>query len=202
MTRTRLRICLVASALLACAGTALAVEAPRAATTPGVDAGAPKVAALQPVTSAKPADTIDGRPVVAMPEALPAGTILVLNSERRLYLSLGDGRAIVYPVAIGKPGRAFHGTVRITRKVANPGWTPTPNIRAENPGLPAYVPPGPKNPLGPRALYLSKGYYRIHGTNKPSSIGRAASNGCIRMFNKDILDLYARVSAGAAVIVR
>jgi lipoprotein-anchoring transpeptidase ErfK/SrfK len=181
---------------------ASASEAPKHEPAPAALATGIKTAALKPDISVLDKGTIAGRPVVAMPEDLPAGSILVVNAERKLYLSLGDGRAIVYPVAIGKPGRQFVGRVRITQKVANPGWTPTPNIRAENPGLPAYVPPGPNNPLGPRALYLSKGFYRIHGTNKPSSIGRAASNGCIRMYNRDVLDLFARVQAGATVLVR
>jgi lipoprotein-anchoring transpeptidase ErfK/SrfK len=146
-------------------------------------------------------DNID-REIVAMPGDHPRGTIVVLNKQRVLFLSLGEGRAIRYPVAIGKPGRAFSGRTSIIQKVKNPVWTPTPSIRKEHPGLPAFVRPGPKNPLGPRALYLGLGLYRIHGTNKPSSIGKAASHGCIRMHNADVVDLFERVSVGAAVIVR
>ncbi len=110
----------------------------------------------------------------------------MINKERRLYFSLGGGKAITYPVAIGKPGRTFAGTTQVTRMVKNPGWTPTPNIRREHPDLPAFVPPGPKNPLGPRAMHLGDGYYRIHGTNKPHPSGRrrpmAASACSIRMW--------------------
>jgi lipoprotein-anchoring transpeptidase ErfK/SrfK len=154
-----------------------------------------------PEAAAIGADMLAGRKIVAMPAAFPAGDILVVNRERRLYLSLGEGRALVYPVAIGKPGRTFSGVVRVTRMARNPGWTPTPNIRREHPDLPAYVPPGPNNPLGPRALYLGEGYYRIHGTNKPRSIGKAASNGCIRMHNRDVVHLFDLVKPGARVVI-
>ncbi len=157
---------------------------------------------LSPDTLSPMPETHAGRPVVIMPEALAKGTILVINKERRLYFSLGGGKAITYPVAIGKPGRTFAGTTQVTRMVKNPGWTPTPNIRREHPDLPAFVPPGPKNPLGPRAMHLGDGYYRIHGTNKPQSIGQAASNGCIRMLNKDVVHLFALVQPGAKVIIR
>ncbi len=170
---------------------------------------ATRIAMLEPV-SLLPQDAIvseaqrmhAGRPIVAMPANLPAGAIMVVNKERRLYLSLGGGDAISYPVAIGKPGRAFSGDTHISRKVTNPTWTPTPNIRREKPDLPAVVAAGPNNPLGPRAMYLGASYYRIHGTNKPESIGKAASHGCIRMLNKDVVHLFALVDVGARVVIR
>lgn len=141
------------------------------------------------------------RETVEMPGNHETGTILVVNSERKLYLAVGDGRAIAYPIAIGKPGMSWTGSTTVTAKVKDPTWVPTPNTRRMKPGLPASVAAGPKNPLGPRALYLSKGYYRIHGTNMPSSIGSAASLGCFRMHNADVVDLFARVETGAKVIV-
>lgn len=165
-----------------------------------------QVASIQPtafpttVPLARPSEN-PGRPTVAMPGSHEAGAILVVNSERKLYLSLGEGRAIVYPIAIGKPGLSWTGETQVTGKAKNPTWTPTANTRRIYPNLPAYVAAGPKNPLGPRALYLAKGYYRIHGTNKPSSIGTAASLGCFRMHNADVVDLFARVEAGARVTV-
>ena len=129
------------------------------------------------------------------------GTIIVVNSERKLYYVLGEGRAIVYPVAVGKPGDLWTGESVVTRKVTHPGWSPTPTMRRRNPRLPQYVPPGPKNPLGVRAMYLGWSYYLIHGTNSPWSIGRAASSGCIRMHNEHVIDLYERVHLGAPVLV-
>lgn len=130
------------------------------------------------------------------------GTIIIVNSERRLYYVLGDGRAIVYPVAVGKPGDVWTGESVVTRKTKNPGWSPTPSMRRRNPRLPRYVPPGPRNPLGVRAMYLGWSFYIIHGTNAPHSIGRAASSGCIRMLNEHVIDLYDRVRVGTKVVVR
>ena len=129
------------------------------------------------------------------------GTIIVVNSERKLYYVLGEGRAVVYPVAVGKPGDLWTGESVVTRKVTHPGWSPTPAMRRRNPSLPRYVAPGPKNPLGVRAMYLGWSYYLIHGTNSPWSIGRAASSGCIRMHNEHVVDLYQRVHLGAPVLV-
>jgi lipoprotein-anchoring transpeptidase ErfK/SrfK len=129
------------------------------------------------------------------------GTIIIVNSERKLYYVLGEGRAIRYPVAVGKPGDLWIGESVVTRKVTHPGWSPTPAMRRRNPRLPQYVPPGPRNPLGVRAMYLGWTYYLIHGTNSPWSIGRAASSGCIRMHNEHVVDLYERVHLGAPVMV-
>jgi hypothetical protein len=73
---------------------------------------------------------------------------------------------------------------------------------AENPRLPPWVPGGhPMNPLGVRALYLGASSYRIHGTDAPWTIGTEASKGCIRMYNRDVLDLYPRAQIGAKVTV-
>ena len=84
----------------------------------------------------------------------------------------------------------------------NPGWTPTAEMRRENPDLPAHVPGGhPHNPLGVRAMYLGKSLHRIHGTDAPWSVGQAVSHGCIRMYNQDVADLYQRVPIGARVVV-
>ena len=97
------------------------------------------------------------------------------------------------------------GTFTIRRKVEWPSWTPTANMLKKNPRL-RPMRGGPNNPLGARALYLYSGgaptMYRIHGTNAPSSIGRNASAGCIRMFNKDVIELFNRVPKGTKVIIR
>lgn len=129
------------------------------------------------------------------------GTIIVKNSERKLVLVTGPGAGLEWPVAIGRPGAQFHGETQVVAKIKDPGWVPTPHMQAHEHGLPAYVPPGPKNPLGTRALYLAGTYVHIHGTNKPSSIGQAVSHGCIRMQNADVEELFEKVTVGAKVVV-
>jgi lipoprotein-anchoring transpeptidase ErfK/SrfK len=130
------------------------------------------------------------------------GTIIIRTAERRLYYVLGDGQAIRYPVAVGEARFQWAGELWVSSKQHNPTWRPTARMRRENPGLPQAVGPGPRNPLGPRAIYLGWGEYRIHGTNAPHTIGAAASSGCFRMHNADAIDLFDRVHIGAPVIVQ
>ncbi len=131
-----------------------------------------------------------------------AGTIVVKTSERRLYLVLGDGKALRYPVGVGKAGKKWAGQTYIDGKHRNPAWAPPREVKRDNPNLPDVIPGGsPRNPMGVAALTLSGGEYAIHGTNVPSSIGGFVSYGCIRMFNQDVADLYNRVSVGTPVIV-
>jgi len=133
---------------------------------------------------------------------VPSGTIVVSTNERRLYLVLGDGRALSYPVGVGRAGRQWAGKAMIDSKRIRPAWGPPPDIKREHPGMPDIIPGGsPKNPMGAAALTLSGGEYAIHGTNNPGSIGGYVSYGCIRMYNQDITDLYARVGVGTPVIV-
>ncbi|MDO5642886.1 MAG: L,D-transpeptidase [Paracoccus sp. (in: a-proteobacteria)] len=139
-----------------------------------------------------------------------AGTIVVDPYARLLYYIQAGGMAERYGVAVGAAGKNFSGTGTIARKAAWPSWTPTDNMVRTQPEL--YGPlrggmkGGPDNPLGSRALYLYQGsrdtYYRIHGTLDPSSIGKATSAGCIRMFNQDIIDMFNRVPNGTTVHVR
>ena len=129
------------------------------------------------------------------------GSIVIKTDERRLYYTLGEGRAIVYQIGVGRPGFSWKGTTHVSRKAEWPGWTPPPAMRAREPWLPAYMPGGPENPLGARALYLGSSIYRIHGTNQKDTIGQAVSSGCFRMMNEDVIDLYNRVKVGAAVYV-
>jgi lipoprotein-anchoring transpeptidase ErfK/SrfK len=130
------------------------------------------------------------------------GTIVIRTSEKRLYYVLGDGQAVRYPVAVGEPRFQWSGELWVSSKQANPTWRPTARMRRENPSLPLSVGPGPHNPLGPRAIYLGWGEYRIHGTNAPQTIGSEASSGCFRMHNADAIDLFDRVHLGAPVIVQ
>lgn len=139
----------------------------------------------------------------------PVGTVIVDPYKRYLYLVQPNNRAMRYAVGVGKAGLQFAGTADIARKASWPRWTPTQNMIKRNPEHYAQyaggLEGGVNNPLGARALYLHRNgqdtLYRIHGTNQPWSVGKAASSGCIRLFNQDILDLHKRVPAGSKVVV-
>jgi lipoprotein-anchoring transpeptidase ErfK/SrfK len=140
--------------------------------------------------------------VVAFNANASPGTIVVRTSERRLYLVLGQGRAMAYPVGVGRAGMQWSGRAIIESKRVRPAWAPPDDIKRENPRLPSVIAGGaPNNPMGVAALVLDGGKYAIHGTNNPRSIGGFVSHGCIRMYNQDITDLYDRVSVGTPVIV-
>ena len=136
------------------------------------------------------------------PTGYAPGTVVISQSQRRLYLVTEDGSPISYPVAVGKSGKQWRGTVSIDGKYRNPAWAPPAEVKRAEPWLPDYIPGGSsRNPMGLRALTLTGGEYAIHGTNRPTTIGTAASFGCIRMFNRDIVDLYERVDVGTPVVV-
>ncbi|MDP3317266.1 MAG: L,D-transpeptidase [Devosia sp.] len=139
--------------------------------------------------------------LVAYETKLMPGTIVVETSERRLYLVLEDGKARKYGIGVGRDGFRWAGQHKITRMAEWPGWTPPAAMRKRVPDLPAYMPGGPDNPLGARALYIGSTLYRIHGTSEPWTIGQAVSSGCIRLTNEDVTDLYERVKVGALVVV-
>ncbi|PIK72329.1 hypothetical protein CS379_14570 [Methylobacterium frigidaeris] len=181
-------------------------------TTPGLAPDAPARLAALP---AEPLP-VPSAPRLAPPVALPAlrrgkvvgypgsqapGTIVVDTAARLLYLVRGDGTAVRYRVAVGRPGTTWKGVQTVTAKQEWPQWTPTPEMRRSRPGLPRTVAGGPRNPLGARALYLGSTLYRIHGTTDPGSIGRAASAGCFRMLNEDVIELYGFVPVGTKVEV-
>lgn len=145
------------------------------------------------------------RRLVADPTGAAAGTITIDTDGRRLFLSLGEGRAIAYDVGVGREGFEWKGRVNVGRKAEWPSWTPPAAMLKRRPDLPTFMPGGEDNPLGARALYLYSGgkdtIYRIHGTNEADTIGSAVSSGCIRMLNEDVVDLYARVRLGTPVVV-
>jgi lipoprotein-anchoring transpeptidase ErfK/SrfK len=142
------------------------------------------------------------REVVSFRGDAQAGSIIVRMSERRLYYVLGDGRAVRYPVGVGRSGKQWAGTRYIDGKHLRPDWSPPADVKRDNPRLPNVIAGGsPRNPMGEAALTLSGGTYAIHGTNAPGSIGGFVSYGCIRMFNRDVLDLYQRASVGTSVTV-
>jgi lipoprotein-anchoring transpeptidase ErfK/SrfK len=130
------------------------------------------------------------------------GTIIVHTAERHLYLIQGNGRALRYGIGVGRDGFQWQGLVNITRKAEWPDWTPPPEMIARQPYLPRFMAGGPGNPLGARAMYLGTTVYRIHGTNRPDTIGTAVSSGCFRLVNSDVADLYERVPVGTKVIIR
>lgn len=164
----------------------------------------PKPVAAQATSSVKSAAGALGRNI-DNDMGLGTGRIIVDIAARRLYYGISPQTVRVYPVAVGKSGAQWRGSVVVGRKAVAPAWRPTANQRRKK-KLPAYVPPGRSNPLGSHAIYLFKGgkdtLLRIHGTNEPSSIGKAVSAGCIRMRNADVADLYGRVSNGAIVTAR
>ena len=130
------------------------------------------------------------------------GTIIVDTSERRLYLIQSGGKALKYGIGVGRPGFTWGGTHTVTNKAEWPDWTPPPQMRKRQPGLPAHMEGGPDNPLGARAMYLGSTFYRIHGTSEPWTIGQAVSSGCFRLTNDDVTDLYERVKVGTKVVVK
>ncbi len=142
------------------------------------------------------------RTTVSYPTNERPGTIIVNTRERRLYLVQGNGTAIRYGIGVGRDGFTWGGVKTVTAKKEWPGWTPPAQMLKRRPDLPRYMPGGPDNPLGARAMYLGSTLYRIHGSNEPETIGQAVSSGCFRMTNPDVIDLYGRVSVGAKVIVQ
>src|SRR3954451_973696 len=158
--------------------------------------------ALAATLLASAAGAASAREMVAFDAAVQPGTILIRTSERRLYLVLGNGTAVRYPVAVGRPGKQWFGQRAIDGKYVHPAWSPPAEVKRDNPRLPNVIAGGsPHKPMGVAALPLSAGEYAIHGTNRPDSIGTYASYGCIRMYNQDISDLFGRVSVGTSVIV-
>ncbi|MFY0692776.1 MAG: L,D-transpeptidase [Paracoccaceae bacterium] len=133
------------------------------------------------------------------------GTIIISNAERTLHRVLGGGKAELYQISVGRDGFLWTGTTYVGRKAEWPAWRPPASMRARDPSLPEYVPPGPYNPLGARALYLFSGkrdtLYRIHGTNQLETIGGFETSGCFRMTNADVMALFKAVPNGTKVIV-
>ncbi|MGI9483999.1 MAG: L,D-transpeptidase [Hyphomicrobiales bacterium] len=146
------------------------------------------------------------RNVVSVSERYNPGTIVVRTSTRKLYYVLSPGRALEYGVGVGRQGFQWGGVSYVSRKQEWPDWRPPKEMiereRVQNNReIPEFMPGGPENPLGARALYLGNTLYRIHGTNEAQTIGGAVSSGCIRMRNKDVIDLYERVAVGSKVYV-
>lgn len=131
------------------------------------------------------------------------GAILVDISSRALHYWSEDGQTYkLYPSSVPlSEDLTRRGRTRVTQKVEGPSWRPTPSMLKRNPDWPAFVPPGPDNPLGTHALYLSWTYYRIHGTHDTRKIGRRSSNGCIGLYNEHIAELFQMAKVGTQVLL-
>jgi len=147
---------------------------------------------------------------VAVKPDLPVGSIIVVSDKFFLYHIIAPGKAMRYGVAVGRSELQFRGQATVARKVEWPSWKPTPEMVKRSPSHYAKyaetgMPGGPGNPLGARAMYLFQNGHdtgiRIHGTIEPSSIGHAVSNGCLRMENEHVIELYKAVEIGTAVTV-
>lgn len=140
--------------------------------------------------------------MVAFATIAAPGTVVVETRERRLYLILPGGRALRYIVGVGRQGKQWSGTSSIAAKYVLPNWAPPAEIKRDKPSLPDLIAGGSSaNPMGAAAMTLAGTTYAIHGTNAPGSIGGFVSYGCIRMYNDDISDLFARVHVGTPVMV-
>ncbi|MFD1341523.1 L,D-transpeptidase [Litorisediminicola beolgyonensis] len=168
--------------------------------------------AMPAVANAFTLDPVFRPQTVSIRSDLEPGQLLVLPRAHFLYFVEAPGQARRYGVGTGKAGLEFTGSAVIGAKKEWPTWRPTDEMIEREPKTYAkfkdndYVEPGgPGNPLGARALYLFQNgrdtFFRIHGTTQPGSIGRSVSNGCIRMINDHVIDLYERVPKGAKVTV-
>jgi lipoprotein-anchoring transpeptidase ErfK/SrfK len=131
------------------------------------------------------------------------GAVLVDTQSRALHFWSQDQSVYkLYPTSVPVSEELTRrGRTRVVQKVEGPSWRPTPNMLKRNPSWPPYIGPGPDNPLGTHALYLSWTYYRIHGTHDTRKIGRRSSNGCIGLFNENIQELFALTKVGTQVLL-
>ncbi len=142
--------------------------------------------------------------IVRVSEATSPGWIVINASKRSLFYFIDEGTAIRYPIAVPKKGKEWAGEASVNGKYINPDWVPPPEVKIDHPELPNFIPGGsPNNPMGSRAITLDRFEVAIHGTTTKMrrSIGTAASYGCIRMRNEDVIDLFNRVSIGTPVLM-
>lgn len=133
---------------------------------------------------------------------LTNGAILCDLTSRALHYWGEDGTYKLYPSSVPlTEDLTRRGRTSVVRKVEGPSWRPTPAMRERNPEWPEFVGPGPDNPLGTHALYLSWTYYRIHGTHDTRKIGRRSSNGCIGLYNEHIAELFGMAKIGTQVLL-
>jgi L,D-transpeptidase ErfK/SrfK len=134
---------------------------------------------------------------------LKNGAILVDMTSRALHFWSEDADIYnLYPSSVPMSDELTRrGRTKVIKKVEGPSWRPTPSMLERNPDWPEFMPPGPDNPLGTHALYLSWQYYRIHGTHDTRKIGRRSSNGCIGLYNEHINELFSLTKVGTQVLL-
>jgi len=150
------------------------------------------------------ATAAEARSLVEFANPYSEGTIVISQSARRLYFVVGPREAIAYPVAVAKHGKEWSGYARVDGKYVDPAWSPPESVKRDHPELPDLISGGsPHNPMGARAITLDRDQIAIHGTTSAmrASVGTAASYGCIRMYNEDVIDLFDRVRVGAPVVM-
>ena len=150
------------------------------------------------------AGAAEARSLVEFPSAYQAGTIVISQGARKLFLVIDSRSAVAYPVAVAKHGKEWSGYAKVDGKYVEPAWSPPESVKRDHPELPDVIPGGsPHNPMGARAITLDRDEVAIHGTTAKmrASVGTAASYGCVRMLNEDVIDLYDRVSVGAPVVM-
>ncbi|MFT3731163.1 MAG: L,D-transpeptidase [Hyphomicrobium sp.] len=140
-------------------------------------------------------------PKVAFSAGYAPGSIVIDTSARKLYYVLSSNTAYAYPIGVGRQGFAWTGKEKVSRIADWPDWYPPADMRQRRPELPVRMLGGIRNPLGAKAIYLGNTLYRIHGTNEPKSIGTAASSGCFRMMNENVLHLASLVHVGTEVTI-
>ncbi|KJC58408.1 hypothetical protein UP10_26090 [Bradyrhizobium sp. LTSPM299] len=184
----------------------LAPSAPAHVATPVLASAPPPVPIPVPKPQVETPKAAEGpgrfvRHVVDYVSHQTPGTVVIDTGNTFLYLVLNDQQAMRYGIGVGRAGFAWSGEQTVARKTEWPDWRPPADMLSRQPYLPRFMAGGPGNPLGARAMYLGETEYRIHGTNKPDTIGKRVSSGCIRLTNEDVTDLYERVKVGAKVIV-
>ena len=138
---------------------------------------------------------------IAFNSAHEPNSIVIDSDKRMLYYVLSSTEAYQYPISVGRDGFTWLGTETVSRMQAWPDWHPPKEMIKRDPRLPDKMTGGIRNPLGAKALYLGDTLYRIHGTNDPKSIGRAASSGCFRMMNEHVMHLASLTEIGTKVTV-
>lgn len=146
------------------------------------------------------------RQIVRFDSTEKPGTIIISNADRSLHVVMGNNQAARYDISVGRDGFVWTGTTIVGRKAQWPDWRPPAEMRKRDPSLPDFVPAGPYNPLGARAIYLYNGgrdtLYRIHGTNSTETVGGFETSGCFRLTNADVIELFDKVAVGTKVIVK
>jgi len=147
---------------------------------------------------------VQGAVVTAISDEYLPGMVVISQHQRRLFFVVRPGEAIAYPVAVAKRGKEWLGPARVEGKYVEPAWSPPQSVRRDHPELPDFIPGGsPHNPMGARAITLDRDEIAIHGTSRKmrASVGAAASYGCIRMLNEDVIDLFNRIEVGTQVVM-